>query len=147
MCEAVWPFHWVRSLQGGLPENLISERQFPKVFAWIERFQQATAAAVKKAGKAERIKGPEALRITEDADFAEREGEVDGNDPTGLKKGDEVSVRPIDSGVNHEDQGRLVVLNGKEIVVESRTKNGKQVRIHTPRHGFRLRRVGGGSRL
>ena len=129
-------------MKGALPEELFSEAQFPKVFAWIERFQQAVAAAAKKAGKAPMIQGAEALSMIEEAGFAEREGEVDGSDATGLKKGEEIEVWPIDSGFNSKDRGRLVGLNGREVVVEGKTKNGKMVRIHTPRHGFRVRRVG-----
>jgi hypothetical protein len=147
MCQAVWPFHWLRGLKGALPEDFISGKQFPKVFAWIERFQQATAAAAKKAGKPKTVKGPEALKIIEEADFAESEGEVDGNDPTGLKKGEEIEVWPIDSGFSKRDRGRLVALDGREIVVDSKTEGGKHVRIHAPRHGFRIRSVGKGSKL
>ncbi|KAG0652078.1 hypothetical protein D0Z07_1178 [Hyphodiscus hymeniophilus] len=140
--EAVWPFHWLRGLKGALPESVISGTQFPKAFAWIERFQQAASAAASRAGKAKTVKGAEALRIIDDAGFAEVEGEVDASDPTGLKKGEVVEIWPIDSGFNSRDRGPLVVLNGKEIVVEGKTRSGKEVRIHTPRHGFRVRRVG-----
>ena len=77
--------------------------------------------------------------------FAEKEGEVDGNDPTGLKKGQEVEVWPVDSGFNHRDRGLLVALSTKEIVIESKTKAGETVRVHAPRHGFRLRALGSSS--
>lgn len=87
------------------------------------------------------------MKIVEDADFAEPQGEVDGNDPTGLKKGDDIEVWPIDSGFSRKDRGRLVRLDGSEIVVESKTENGKEVRIHAPRHGFRVRSVGKGAKL
>lgn len=63
-------------------------------------------------------------------------------DPSGLQKGDEVEVWPTDSGSNHRDRGRLVKLDGGEIVVQGRTGGGKTVRIHAPRHGFRVRKVG-----
>jgi len=80
--------------------------------------------------------------------FAEAEGEVDSNDPTGLKKGQVVEVWPTDTGFNHKDKGSLVALSGSEIVIESKTQDGKVVRVHTPRHGFRLRSVeGAGSKI
>jgi hypothetical protein len=82
------------------------------------------------------------LKIIEAGVFAEPEGEVDGNDPSGLRKGDEIEVWPIDSGFSRKDRGRLVRLDSSEIVVESKTSNGKDVRIHAPRHGFRVRKVG-----
>jgi hypothetical protein len=117
------------------------------VFAWIERFDKATAAAAKKAGKPKTIKGPEALKTISSADFAESEGQVDSSDPTGLKKGDEIEVCPIDSGFSCKDRGRLVVLNGEEIAIDSRTEDGQHVRIHSPRHGFRVKSAGKGSKL
>jgi len=76
------------------------------------------------------------------SEFAEEEGDVDVNDPTGLKKGDQVEVWPIDSGFTRKDRGALVGLDGREIVVDGRTEKGERVRIHAPRHGFRLRGVG-----
>jgi len=79
------------------------------------------------------------------SDFAEPEGVVDSTDPTGLKKGETVEVWPIDSGFNHKDRGALVSLTGAEIVIQSKTVDGQTVRIHTPRHGFRLRGVEGKS--
>lgn len=64
---------------------------------------------------------------------------VDVQDPTGLQKGQEVQVWPIDTGMNNKDKGRLVGLSSHEIVIESCTKDGVKVKIHTPRHGFRIR--------
>ena len=55
--------------------------------------------------------------------FAEAEGEVDSNDPTGLKKGQVVEVWPTDTGFNHKDKGSLVALSGSEIVIESKTQD------------------------
>ena len=77
--------------------------------------------------------------------FAEDEASltVDRDDPTGLERGLVVEVWPVDSGFSRKDRGVLVGLNGSEIVVEGKTGSGETVRIHTPRHGFRLRGVGG----
>lgn len=90
--------------------------------------------AAKKHGKAKSISGEEALKLVGGSGFRENEATVDGNDPTGMKKGDEVEIWPIDTGFNHKDRGSLVGLTDKEIVVESRTKKGTSVRIHAPRH-------------
>lgn len=145
--EAVWPFHWLLGLKGALPSDLISGQQFPKVFAWIERFDKAVSAAAKKVGKPKTIKGPEALASISSTQFAESEGSFDDNDPTGLKKGDEIEVWPIDSGFSRKDRGRLVKLDAHEIVIDGKTKDGQHVRIHAPRHGFRVRSAGKGSKL
>ena len=89
--------------------------------------------------KPKTIKGPEALEISSSGNFAEEEGEVDSKDPSGLRKGMEVEVWPVDSGFSHRDRGRLVGLDGEEIVVERVNGRGVAVRVHTPRHGFRVR--------
>jgi hypothetical protein len=130
-------------MPGALPPNLISAKQFPKVFAWIQRFDKTVKAAATKRGKPKTVKGDEAASTVGASEFAEQEGQVDSEDPLGLKKGDTVEVFPTDSGSNHKDRGLLVALNGKEIVVESKTREGKTVRVHAPRHGFRVRVVKG----
>jgi hypothetical protein len=117
------------------------------VFAWIDRFDKAVAAAAKKAGKPKTIKGPEALASISSSKFAESEGSVDEKDPSGLKKGQEIEVWPIDSGFSRKDRGKLVKLDGKEIVIDGKTKDGQHVRIHFPRHGFRVRSAATGSKL
>ncbi len=66
---------------------------------------------------------------------------VDANDPSGLKKGDEVDVSPSDFGFSRKDRGRLLRLDGSEIVIQGRMERGGEVRIHAPRHGFRVRKV------
>jgi len=143
--EAVWPFHWLKGLKGALPGDYISANQFPKVFAWIERFDQAVKIAATKLEKPKSLKGQEAVDQISKSHYAESESSVDADDPTGLKKRQEVEVWPIDSGSNHRDRGLLVGLSGKEIVIESKTKDGQTVRVHTPRHGFRIRGIGKGN--
>lgn len=87
------------------------------------------------------MKGAEALSKIESSEFAEPEGSVDENDPSALKKGQEIQVWPIDSGFMNKDKGPLISLTSNEIVIGGKTKNGKAVRIHTPRHGFRIAAV------
>jgi len=145
--EAVWPFHWLRGLKGALPAEYISATQFPKTFAWIERFDAVVMAAMKKNGKAPTISGPEAVNKIGSEGFAEREASVDESDPTKLKKGEMVEVWPIDSGFTRRDRGRLVGLSVGEVVIEGRMEGGGEVRIHSPRHGFRVRRLKGSENL
>jgi hypothetical protein len=145
----VWPFYWLAELKGALPPSFISAKQFPKVFAWIERFTKAVSSAKASAPKPTTLKGPEAIKFITQASFAEAEGEVE-EDPLGLRKGQDVEVWPLDSGVKHHDRGRLVALNPKEVVIASSTEpQGREVRVHHPRRGFRIRALpgDGGSKL
>lgn len=93
------------------------------------------------------MRGPEAAKQIGSAEFAEPEGLVDEKDPTKLKKGQEIEVWPVDYGFKNKDRGRLVALTGKEVVIESKTSEGKVVRVHAPRHGFRLAPVENDSKL
>lgn len=141
---AIWPFDWLVGMKGALPADVISERQFPKVYAWIKRFGEAVRAAKSSGPKVVTLKGPEAVSFVSDANLAESGGHVDAADPLGLGEGQEVEVWPIDSGFNHHDRGRLVSLTPDEVVLASRTKTGQDaVRIHFPRWGFRVVRAGG----
>jgi hypothetical protein len=135
---AIWPFHWLQGLKGALPPDLISAQQFPRVFAWIDRFQRAVSAA-KANSKPKTLKGPEAASQVGSSEFAEPDVVFDSSCPSGLKKGQEVQVWPTDTGFKNKDRGRLVGLSMHEIVIETETEEGKVVRIHTPRHGFRVR--------
>jgi len=135
----VWPFHWLTGLKGALPPDQISAEKFPKSFAWINRFQATVSAAAKSLGRPKTVKGTEAAALIGSSEFAEEIGNVDPNDPSGLKKGQNVEVWPIDTGFRNKDKGQLVALSVSEIVIESKTLDGKIVRVHAPRHGFRVR--------
>lgn len=145
---AVWPFHWLTTLPGALPPSLISATQFPKLFAYIDRFNQAVKAAA--ANKAPKISGPEVLSLISSApalaasDVGVWSEEAEGV-RSGLKQGDEVRLWPIDSGVKHKDYGTLVKLDGQEVVIERDLGEGGKgrIRIHAPRHGFRVSKLEG----
>ncbi|KAF7951965.1 uncharacterized protein EAE97_001462 [Botrytis byssoidea] len=145
--EAVWPFHWLTTLPGALPASYISAQHFPKTYAWIGRFEQAVRLAAKKNPKPTVLSGAEVLEKVAASDFVEGDEGVDALDPTGLQRGQEVEVWPIDTGMKRRDRGFLVGLSTREIVVESVMRGGTRVRIHTPRYGFRIRGVGRGARL
>jgi len=136
---AAWLFSWLKGLKGALQPAYISSQQFPKTFAWIERFDAVVLAAMKKNGPAQKISGAEAVQAVGNGEWAEEEASVDDDDPSGLRKGEMVEVWPIDSGFSRKDRGRLVGLSTKEVVVEGQTEEGGEVRVHAPRHGFRVR--------
>lgn len=143
--SAVWPFSWLLGLKGALPPSLVSREKFPKVYAWVDRFSKAVSSAKLSAPKPATLKGAEAVKYIIQAEYSEPEGEVDGSDPLGLKKGQYVESWPIDSGSRHHDRGRLVSLTSREVVLASQSKvGGKEVRIHHPRWNYRIKAVSGG---
>lgn len=145
--EAVWPFHWVSGLPGALPKERFSPEVYPRVYSWIKRFQEAVTAAKKSVEKPTTLDGEEAARVIESSSWHEEEGKVDEEDPLvvaeELKKGGMVVISPTDTGRAHKDVGRLVSLVKDEVVIEVKTDKGEGVRIHAPRHGYKLRRFDG----
>ncbi|PTB68080.1 hypothetical protein BBK36DRAFT_1167360 [Trichoderma citrinoviride] len=147
--EAVWVFHWLSGIPGALPADRFSADKFPRVYAWVKRFQEAVSAAKKRLGKQPRtLNGEEAARMIESSSWnEEEEGTVDGDDPLvvaeGLKKGGLVAISPTDTGRAHKDVGKLVSLNKDEVVIEVKTAKGEGVRVHAPRHGYKVRRFDG----
>lgn len=147
--EAVWPLHWMAGLPGALPKDKFSPAVYPKVYAWIQRFEAATQVARKKLGKPKTLSGEEAAKLIIGSAYHEKEGVVDASDfdvaALGLKKGDQVNVGPTDSGVARKDTGSLVGVTEEEVVYETRGEDGT-VRVHAPRHGFKIRK-GDGTKL
>ena len=140
---AIWPFHWLTGLKGALPPSFISSRQFPKIYAWIDRFEKVVANAKASASKPATLKGADAVKFVTQADFSQPEGRV-VEDPLRLEKGQDVEVWPIDSGFRHHDRGILSALDSREVVIVTQTKiGGKEVRIHYPRTNFRITVIGG----
>ena len=132
----MWPFDWLKGLKGALPADVISEKQYPRVFAWIARFNDELNAAKKKAPKPTSLKGQAAAQRVLAADLADNDIGVNVADPLALKLAQQVEVWPIDSGFNSRDAGSLVGLNDEEIVIEKVV--GKSIRMHLPRSGFRI---------
>lgn len=128
----------MKNVPSTLPPSHISPTHFPLTFAWINRFERFSKSNFTKPPS---LKGPEVAPKIEKLTYAEEEGSVEENDLSGLKKGQEVLVWPIDSGSRNKDRGTLSSLTGKEIVIEKRTESGGIVRIHAPRHGFRVAAV------
>lgn len=136
---AIWVFDWLNGLKGALPRHFISEQQFPKVFAWMERFNQALREAKKSAPKPTTLDGKAAAERILNSRSVDQEIQVDRDDPLNIQPGEEVDVWPIDSGSGHRDRGELVGLNADEVVIQ--LKDEKGVRLHCPRTDFRIRQV------
>lgn len=149
--EAVWPLHWLAGIPGALPGERFSREAFPRVYAWIARFRAVVSAKKKKVGKPVGVSGEEAARriMTEGSvgEAATRLVKVDGTDPVvlaqGLRKGDRVRVWPTDTGSSGRDVGVLVGIDREEVVFE--TDVG--VRVHAPRHGFRVMKLDAEAKL
>ncbi|KAK7951268.1 uncharacterized protein PG986_006996 [Apiospora aurea] len=120
--EAVFVFVWLAAM-GALPKDTMGPAVFPRLYGWMGRFIKTAEAAEKENGAAK--------------------GSVDGSNPIvvaeGLKKGDLVKVWPTDSGSGHKESGKLVSMSLREIVVEVQGKEGS-VRVHAPRHGFKVKK-------
>jgi len=139
--EAIWPLHWLVDMEGALPASIISPTQFPKVFAWISRFRDALKQTKSSGFKPTTLSGDDVVKYMQDARFVESAGEVDVNDPLGLRAGEEVEVWPIETGFTHRDRGTLLSLTPSEVVVGKKTKaGGTDIHLHMPRWGFRISR-------
>ncbi|KAJ3508892.1 hypothetical protein NM208_g15747 [Fusarium decemcellulare] len=142
--EAIWPFHWMAGLPGTLPQDKFSASVYPRVYAWIGRFQDAVSTAKKQVGKPATLSGDEAERNIQAVAFSEPEKNVDSEDAVvaaqGLRRGDAVMVWPTDTGSSWRDKGKLVSIDSEEVVYEARGNDGT-VRVHAPRHGFRVEKV------
>ncbi|KAF4970183.1 hypothetical protein FZEAL_10100 [Fusarium zealandicum] len=142
--EAVWPFHWITGLQGALPEDKFSPSVYPRVYAWINRFQDAVSAAKKQTGRPKTLTGEEAAAMIQGGMQPEPEKGIDVGDAVvlaqALRRGDAVVVWPTDTGSSGRDEGRLVGIDAEEVVYETR---GASVRVHAPRHGFRVEKFVG----
>lgn len=137
--------HWLETIPGSLDPAYISERQFPKTFAYIERFRTALQGAQAAMPKPVRLPMTDIMKNMAESSFYESVGEFDANDPLGLKPGEMVSTSPTDTGAGHRDTGKLVSLTPNEVVIAKQTKAapGFEIHVHMPRWGFRVLRAKG----
>lgn len=141
--HAIWPFDWVIGKSMYMGENLdpdvISEPHFPRVYAYVERFRQAIEDAQSKSGEPIILSSDDAIKRILESDYWEKELTVDELDPLKLRKGQMVKVFPSDYGSGHQDVGKLVSLCKREVVIETKVKDGNgHLRLHFPRHNFKI---------
>ena len=108
--QSAWIFDWMLSLEGAFPEDVISQRIYPKTFAWCQRYHSAVDEATKSASKPEEIDGAEALKRLEKSS-TEGNIQIDDKEPLGLKQGQDVEVTPIDTGKTGVQKGKLLGLD------------------------------------
>lgn len=139
--EGVWPLVWLGEI-GALGEDWFGKGTYPKTHAWVERFKGEMKEREGRV-KVAKVKEEEVFKVVTGGAVA---GTKVVKDPVALKEGDEVEVWPIDTGFNHKDRGRLVGLDKEEVVIAVKTKKdpSKEIRVHAPRWGFRIAKVGGG---
>lgn len=138
--QAIWVAHWLTTLPGALPEDTISATTYPKVYAWLQRFDRAILDAKRSAARPAVLKSGEAAERVLGGRFMTTTTGIDSADPQKeLVAGTEVEVYPTDSGRLHKDTGKLRGLSLDAIVIE--LSNG--VRLHTPRTNFCVRPVRG----
>lgn len=131
--EGSWVFTWLFSMEGALPMSEFGEKVYPRVHAWVGRFN---GEVKRRSKKPVTVKGDVAREFILGAKV-KGQG-VDGRDPTGLKKGHVVTVYPLDSGSKNKDTGKLVTLTSEEVAIEVENSEGKKVVLHTPRWNFRI---------
>lgn len=154
--HAGWQCDWAINMAGDMNDvkeddstadmgRVLSKEEFPYVHAWVERFRSVTDEA-EKANK-----GAGALGEGQEAEddivnkilasgFTETESlGVDSSDVLGLKRGQKVSVAPVDFGFTHKDEGTLVGLSKDEVVLEVDVPDDQgKLRLHYPRINFKI---------
>lgn len=125
-----------------MPTEYISEKHYPKVFAWIVRYRSARERLKILAPEPTKLDGVAAAEQIHSSEFAEPKLSVDAKDPVGLEEGTEVELFATDWGTEHRDCGRLVGLTADEAIIAVKSKGDIEIRIHAPRTGFTVKAIG-----
>lgn len=145
--HAAWIFTWLAAMPDALPKDLFSAKEFPRTFAWFDRYTEAVSKAMKKMesdGKVRQLEGDAAVKEISEGPFGEKQLSIDKQDPTGLKEGEHVHGYPQDTGFTRRDEGQLVGLTTQEVVISSKAQSGVEIRVHHPRWNFAVERVPSG---
>jgi len=138
--DASWPFEWLivdRNMKDSLPEDHVSEKLYPKVYAWVRRFMGVVEERKKSCSQPTTLDGETmAARIWEAAQTSDVIG-FSAIDPLGLKQGDEVEVFPSDYGQMGKSSGKIVGLSTSEVVI----RNKQDILLHFPRWNFSIKKA------
>ncbi|KAH0124059.1 hypothetical protein KCU66_g7805, partial [Aureobasidium melanogenum] len=94
--DAVYIAQWIVTnplMEGATPEEFISEKLFPKTYAWVYRFKQALRDAESGATVATTLGGKEAFDKITSAPVTVLQGDISDTDPLGLKIGQAVCIQ------------------------------------------------------
>lgn len=155
--HVLWIFDWMMrppermGMRQAYPD-ILNAAKYPRTIAWVERMEEKFQSMRKAQGGPRELNEDEAVAMIEGAGFWQpTELGVDTEDPSGLKRGDETDLIALDSaprtGLLRRDVGKLAGLTVNSAAVETRTKNGVEVRIHYPRNSVRVAKAAGGARL
>lgn len=146
--HACWIFDWLLMLPGSFPEDYFNDKRYPKVMAWRERYMNTIAKAKEAQPEPKKLEGPDAVNQILAGDFNDDEMEVEGDDPSGLKAGQNIIMKPVDTGYENPDSGKLIGLTGREAVISTTSKQGeKEIHLHYPRWNFTFEAEGSGQWL
>ncbi|MEL6325112.1 MAG: glutathione S-transferase [Pseudomonadota bacterium] len=109
-------------------------RQAPRTKAWFERLNETTGQSP------EMISGAEAISIAKMAGPRLVAAVVDGEEPQGIRPGEQVAVAPDDYGRDWVE-GTLVHSDSQRIIVSRRSDRAETLNIHFPRSGYLVRRL------
>ncbi|KXT18909.1 hypothetical protein AC579_3561 [Pseudocercospora musae] len=140
--HAAWIFDWLLMLPGSFPEDYFNEKRYPNVLGWRERYKTAIEKAKESAPKPTELESADCINKILDAGFEESNLQLEDDDPSGLKAGEEIKMAPVDTGFTSSDVGKLIGLRGNEVTISSLTQQGgKEIHIHYPRWNFRFDKV------
>lgn len=127
-------------------KRALSDVEFPKLYEWVKRFRAAAENAEKENSAAGRLQeGADAEDQVVDrilaADLTEQEPHFEESDVLGLRRGERVTIAPVDFGFTHKDEGDLIGISKNEVVIEVQVPQGKgSLRLHYPRINFKILR-------
>ena len=152
-----WIFDWLmrpkeRMGMAAAYPDILNRTKYPKTIAWVDRMEKAFQDARQRQGAPKDLTEDETVQLIEASGWWQpAELEVDCQDPSGLKRGDNTDLIALDSapqtGLLRRDVGKLAGLTVSTAAVSVQTKNGVDVRIHYQRNNVRVAKAGGGARL
>jgi len=133
-------FGWIAVFK--LLRDLFSPKTSPRTVEWITRMREYLKTAQdSNAAAIEKVTSEQALKLIEEGDVEDHAGfDVAEAERLGLTLAQTVAVTPTDTGKNHPTVGKLVGLNGEEVVIQVKGTCGTPLHVHFPRLGFAIRR-------
>jgi glutathione S-transferase len=124
-------------MEGVTQKDFISEKLFPKTYAWVYRFKRSVGDAGTERRVPRALSGKEAFDKITSAPATGLRGDISDIDPLNLKIGQMVEIWPTDWASNHKDRGELLMLAANEVCI----RNAQCVLVHFPRWNFCIQRI------